>query len=350
MSRSLPSRMARFGLAGLGTGVLVVLAASPALAEPPLDAVDDTAQLTASGDGTATVSLLANDIGQDGAPCDPFPPVTTPPTQPNCLLVPEPDQTGDNGTLFIDPLSGEADYATLAEPDSPEYAALIAAAPPCTGIIDTFEYTISGTLPTGLPDPTNTDTGTITITIGTALRGVDAGDDTGETVGTAPIGPSSLLTNDCDQTGATPANSGAADGDGLPNVVAALVTPPANGTAVVNPDGTATYTANAGFAGTDSFTYSITTQDAGEPRTDTATVTITVAAEPAPPTTPPPGTPPPGTPPPGPPPGGPGQPAPPQLSNTGYEALPTALAAFGLLLVGSALLMVSRRRSERPNH
>lgn len=335
MSRSLPSRVARLGLAGLGTGALVVLAANPALALPPLDAVDDVAQLSAVGDGTATVSLLANDIGQDGAACSPFPTAAA-----NCVLVPSGPQDGANGTLFIDPASGEADYATDIDPavDPAGYDALIAGAPACTGIIDTFTYTIGGAT-LGVPDPASTDTGTISITIGTGLRGVDAVDDIGETVGTAPIGPNGLLDNDCDQTGATPADPA--------NVVAQLVTPAANGTAVVNPDGTATYTANAGFAGTDSFTYSITTTDAGGARTDTATVTITVAAEPTPPpTTPPPGTPPPGTPPPG----NPGQPAPPQLSDTGYEALPTALIAFGVLLVGSALLIVSRRRSDRPNH
>lgn len=338
MSRSLPSRVARLGLVGLGTGALVVLAANPALALPPLDAVDDVAQLASGGDGTATINLLTNDIGQDGAACN-----VAPATQ-NCVLE-EATLTGVNGgTLDVNP-DGGAIYFTAVDPavDPVGYEALLASAAPCTGILDTVTYELGGAL-AGVPVPESTDTATVIITVGTALRGVDAVDDTGETVGTTPITAGNLLANDCDQTGATPANSGDPDGDGLPNVVAALGTQAANGTAVVNPDGTATYTANAGFAGTDSFTYSITTQDAGEPRTDTATVTVTVAAEP----TPPPTTPPPGQP--SPPPGAPGQPAPPQLSDTGYEALPTALVAFGLLLIGSALLIVSRRRSGRPNH
>ena len=57
-------------------------------------------------------------------------------------------------------------------------------------------------------------------------------------------------------------------------------TDPTNGTVVVNPDGTYTYTPNAGFTGTDSFTYTITDKDGDK---STATVTITVQ----PPVTPP---------------------------------------------------------------
>lgn len=38
-----------------------------------------------------------------------------------------------------------------------------------------------------------------------------------------------------------------------------VVTPPSNGTATVNPDGTVTYTPNPGFCGTDTFEYEIET-------------------------------------------------------------------------------------------
>jgi hypothetical protein len=51
---------------------------------------------------------------------------------------------------------------------------------------------------------------------------------------------------------------------------------PANGTAVLNPDKTITYTPNAGFVGTDTFLYTITD---GHGETDTATVTVVVAPE-----------------------------------------------------------------------
>ena len=51
------------------------------------------------------------------------------------------------------------------------------------------------------------------------------------------------------------------------------LTDPANGTVVVNPDGTFTYTPDANFSGTDSFTYKITDID-GDVSEATATITI----------------------------------------------------------------------------
>ncbi len=56
----------------------------------------------------------------------------------------------------------------------------------------------------------------------------------------------------------------------------------AHGTVVVNPDGSYTYTPDAGYAGPDSFTYTVTDADA---QTATGTVTISVEA-PTPPTAP----------------------------------------------------------------
>lgn len=57
-----------------------------------------------------------------------------------------------------------------------------------------------------------------------------------------------------------------------------LGTPPANGTVVVNPDGTVTYTPNPGFTGTDTFTYVITGPN-GDQRTATVTVNVVESAE-----------------------------------------------------------------------
>lgn len=54
-----------------------------------------------------------------------------------------------------------------------------------------------------------------------------------------------------------------------------LVTPPQRGVALQNPDKTFTYTANAGFAGADSFTYTVTVNGQVS---NPATVTVTVAA------------------------------------------------------------------------
>jgi hypothetical protein len=54
-----------------------------------------------------------------------------------------------------------------------------------------------------------------------------------------------------------------------------VVVAPANGAAVVNADGTITYTPNPGFSGVDTFTYSV--------EGSTATVTVNVGAQPPPP-------------------------------------------------------------------
>jgi LPXTG-motif cell wall-anchored protein len=70
------------------------------------------------------------------------------------------------------------------------------------------------------------------------------------------------------------------DPDGDP-LTAAVASRAANGTLILNGDGSFTYTPNPGFVGTDSFTY---TASDGEATSNPATVTITVVA--AGPTTP----------------------------------------------------------------
>jgi len=64
------------------------------------------------------------------------------------------------------------------------------------------------------------------------------------------------------------------DSDGDPLVVDSL-TPPSNGTTVINPDNTVTYTPNANFNGADSFTYTISDGNGGSA---TATVNVTINA------------------------------------------------------------------------
>jgi large repetitive protein len=65
------------------------------------------------------------------------------------------------------------------------------------------------------------------------------------------------------------------DGDALTLIA---ITPPANGTATINPDGTISYIPNAGFTGTEILSYTVTDNQGG---TTTATITITVGAPPA---------------------------------------------------------------------
>jgi len=60
-------------------------------------------------------------------------------------------------------------------------------------------------------------------------------------------------------------------------LTATVETDVTNGTLELNPDGSFSYMANAGFIGDDSFTY---TADDGKGGTDTATVTLTVSAPP----------------------------------------------------------------------
>ncbi len=63
-------------------------------------------------------------------------------------------------------------------------------------------------------------------------------------------------------------------GAGIPPTGVTIVTAPANGTAVLNSDGTITFTPAAGFVGTDSFTYSVT--DTNSETSAVATVTLDV--------------------------------------------------------------------------
>ena len=74
-----------------------------------------------------------------------------------------------------------------------------------------------------------------------------------------------VLTNDSDPDGS------------LDTASVAVVTPPANGTASVNPDGTIDYLPGPDFVGTDVFTYTVCDDGVPAPALcDTATVTITV--------------------------------------------------------------------------
>ena len=75
-----------------------------------------------------------------------------------------------------------------------------------------------------------------------------------------------------DIAGGVLANDSDPDGDAL---IASLVSGPSNGTIVLNSDGSLSYTPNANFNGSDSFTYSAT--DGG--LSDEATVTITISPE-----------------------------------------------------------------------
>jgi VCBS repeat-containing protein len=185
---------------------------------PPLpDAVNDTALTTP---GTAVnITVLGNDTGD--APLT----VTS-------------KTNGTNGTVVING-DGTVTY-------TPTVATW-------TGT-DTFTYTIT--------DPySQTDTATVTVTVQPTTPAPDAvNDSTTTTPGTAVIIP--VLTND---TGDAP-------------LTVTAKTDGANGTVVINANGTVTYTPTvATWTGTDTFTYTLSDRYG---RTDTATVTVTVSPAP----------------------------------------------------------------------
>lgn len=153
---------------------------------------------------------------------------------------------------------------------------------------DTLSYSAAG-LPAGLMiDPiTGVINGTIDPAASQVAGGaysvtVTANDGNGGTVSTtftytvanpAPVAADDTATTDEDTPVTIPVLAGDVDPDGDPlTVVSASAT---SGTAVVNPDGTVTYTPDADFNGTDIITYQISDGNGGF---DTATVTVTVTA------------------------------------------------------------------------
>ncbi|WP_345173276.1 Ig-like domain-containing protein, partial [Nocardioides caricicola] len=168
---------------------------------------------TAAEDTTASGNVLANDIDPDDTL------TVTGHTQPA------------RGTLTIEP---DGDFTYTPEPD-------------WNGTVPTVTYT-TGTGATGTLD--------ITIT----------------PVNDAPVaaGDSRILDEDGAATIDVLANDTDADGDPLSAVP---VTGPVHGTVVVDANGTLTYTPDANFHGTDSFTYQA---DDGDLTSGSATVTLTV--------------------------------------------------------------------------
>ncbi len=117
---------------------------------------------------------------------------------------------------------------------------------------DTFTYTIGD-------GRGGSDTGTVTVTVSPTGDPPQAFDDSATTAENTSV-TVNVLANDHDP-------------DGDPLSVTGATNPP-NGSAVVNPDKTITYTPDSGFAGIDSFDYTISDGTGGS---DTATVTIQVS-------------------------------------------------------------------------
>jgi large repetitive protein len=177
-------------------------------------AVNDNA--TTNEDTPVTLNPLGNDTDVDGDPL-----TITAATSPQGTVVVNPD-----GTITFTPNQDFNGPATIT-------------------------YTISDG---------NGGTSTATITVQ-----VDAVND-------APVAnPSTAATNE-DTPVTVPVLANDTDVDGDPLTVTAASAP--NGTVVINPDGTVTYTPNPNFNGTDTITYTISDGQGGF---STSTVTVTVA-------------------------------------------------------------------------
>ena len=138
---------------------------------------------------------------------------------------------------------------------------------PATGDVTVSNNTPSGTYTIvyqicTVATPTACDTATVTVVVppATVTPTIEAVDDTATTTLNTPVNIN-VLSNDKDY-GTTPQVS--------------LQTPPSNGTAIVNADGSISYTPNTNYSGTDSFVYELCD---GAGNCVTATVTIDVIAD-----------------------------------------------------------------------
>jgi large repetitive protein len=171
---------------------------------------------TTTEDAPVTIPVLANDSDADGNPL-----TITSALSPNGTLVINPD-----GTISFTPAANFTGPATIT-------------------------YTVSDG---------NGGTATATVTVNVTP------------VNDAPVAvnDSAVTSEDMQLTISVLGNDSDVDGDML-SVVNAVA---GNGSVVINPDGTITYTPNANFNGTDTVTYTISDGNGGF---STATVTVTVA-------------------------------------------------------------------------
>ena len=196
-----------------GTSTATVTVTVAPVNDPPV-AVNDTA--ATNEDTPVNIAVLTNDSDLDG---DPLSVVAA---------------TAGNGAVVINP-DGTVTYTPTANFFG----------------VDTITYTISD-------GKGGTSTATVTVTVAPVNDVPVATNDVAATSEDAPV-RIPVLANDSD-----------ADGD--PLTVTAASAP--NGTVVINPDGTITYTPRANFNGTDTITYTISDGKGGF---STATVTVTVA-------------------------------------------------------------------------
>ena len=192
------------GQGNLSTATVTVTVADPADNQPAM-LVDDAAET--DEDTAVVIDVLGNDSDPEG----------------DALTVTDTTEPA-NGSVVIN-----ADGTVTYTPDAG-----------FTGE-DTFEYSVED-------EGGNISTATVTVTVG----------DTGPNAPATPVDDMATTDEDTPVVINVLSNDTDPEGDVLTVVDASE---PANGTVVINPDGTVTYTPNAGFSGQDTFEYTV--EDAG---------------------------------------------------------------------------------------
>ena len=169
------------------------------------------------------------------------------------MLVDDAAETDEDTAVVIDVLGNdsdpEGDALTVTDTTEPANGSVVINADgtvtytPDAGFAgeDTFEYSVED-------EGGNISTATVTVTVG----------DTGPNAPATPVDDMATTDEDTPVVINVLSNDTDPEGDVLTVVDASE---PANGTVVINPDGTVTYTPSAGFTGQDTFEYTV--EDAG---------------------------------------------------------------------------------------
>ncbi len=218
--------------------------------ESDWNGTDSFSYLVYDGDlssGPVTISFNVTPVNDSPVAVDDA--VTTDEDTPVIVDVVPNDTDVDGDTLHVTGITAAAHGIAVLNPDdsitySPEQDYQGS---------DSVDYTISD-------GHGGTDTGTLAITVNAVNDPPVAVNDTATTAEGTPV-TVDFLGNDTD-----------VDGDTLTRLSS---TAPAHGVLQLNPDGTVTYTPNAGYNGTDSWDYVVSDGQGG---TDTGTVTVTVTS------------------------------------------------------------------------